>query len=68
MKTVWLVAAIIAVMYFMAGCTTQNVYDSIRYNRELDCQKMQGLGRDDCMSRLGMSYEEYQRQLKSQKQ
>jgi len=67
MKTVWQSAAIIAAMYFMPGCTTQNAYDSIRYNRELDCQKMQGEDRDDCMRRSGMSYDEYQRQLKSQK-
>jgi hypothetical protein len=59
---------IVSMILSVASCTTQNAYDSLRYNRELDCQKMQGMDRDDCMRRSGMSYDEYQRQMKNQPQ
>jgi hypothetical protein len=26
----------------LTACATQNAYDSLRYNRELECQEMQG--------------------------
>ena len=52
----------------VTGCTTQNAYDGLRYNRELECQKMQGTDRDDCMRRSGMSYDEYQRELNQQQE
>jgi hypothetical protein len=47
------------------GCTARTAYDGLRYNQELNCQKMQGADRDDCLKRSDMSYDEYQRQLKA---
>jgi len=47
-----------------AGCTTRTVYDSLRVQQEMECQKLQGADRDECARRSGMSYDEYQRQLK----
>jgi len=50
-----------------SGCTARTAYDSLRYNRELDCQKMQGTAdREECSKRSGMSYDEYQRQMNEQ--
>jgi len=46
-----------------SGCGPRNVYDAIRYNRELECQKLQGPDQSECLRRSGMSYDEYQRQL-----
>jgi hypothetical protein len=68
MKAVWVGTSIIAVIYFTIGCSSQNAYDSLRYQQDLDCQKMQGADRDDCMRKSDMSYDEYQRQLKNQPQ
>ena len=51
-----------------AGCTSQNAYDSLRYHQELECQKIQGSERDDCMRKSDMSYDEYQLQLKKLQQ
>ena len=50
-----------------SGCTTRTAYDSLRYNREMECQKMQGTAdREECSKRAGMSYDEYQRQMNEQ--
>jgi hypothetical protein len=57
---------IVITIISITGCTSQNAYDSLRYHQELDCQKIQGADRDDCMRRFGMSYDEYQRQLDKQ--
>lgn len=50
-------------MATMSGCTTRTVYDSLRYNRELECQKLQGADQREFLRRTGMSYDEYQKQL-----
>jgi hypothetical protein len=64
MKT-YLLILILLIVY---GCSSQNIYDSIRYNRELECQKMQGADRDECSKRSEMNYDEYKRQLENQPQ
>lgn len=50
----------------VAGCGPRNVYDGLRYNREMECQKLQGRDQSECLRRSGMSYDEYQRQLREQ--
>jgi hypothetical protein len=60
--------AMIALLILLSaglGCTAQTAYDSLRFNQELNCSKMQGPERDDCLKRSDMSYDEYQRQLKA---
>ncbi len=42
-----------AMLVILYGCSSQNVYDSIRYNRELECQKMQGRDRDATQYKVG---------------
>ncbi len=37
-----------AMLFILYGCSRQNVYDSITYNRELECQKNAGR-RQECM-------------------
>jgi hypothetical protein len=54
------------VIIMLSGCTTRTAYDSLRYNREMECQKLQGDQRQECLRRSGMSYDEYQHQLKEQ--
>jgi hypothetical protein len=49
-----------------SGCGPRNVYDGLRYNRELECQKLHGPDQSECLRRSGMSYAEYQRHLKEQ--
>lgn len=47
-----------------ACCTARTVYDSLRVQQEMECQKFPGADRDECARRSGMSYDEYQRQIK----
>ncbi len=61
------ITAVLSVMLFVAtisGCTTRNIYEGLRMQQEMECQKFQGADRDECAGRSGMSYDEYQRQLK----
>ena len=62
-------ASILLMILLLAGigCTARTAYEGLHYNRELDCQKMQGTAeREECSTRSGMSYDEYQRQLNKQ--
>jgi hypothetical protein len=57
--------ALMVLLSASVGCTARTAYDGLRYNQELNCQKMQGSDRDNCLKRSDMSYDEYQRQLKT---
>jgi len=50
------------------GCGPRNYYDGLRLRQEMDCQKLQGADRGECAGTSGMSYDEYQRQLKEREQ
>ena len=67
MNRVILVSTILLMVTF-SGCGPRTVYDSLRYNQELRCQKLHGDDRDECLKQSGMSYDEYQRQLKERQQ
>jgi hypothetical protein len=67
MKTLAVITVIlIAVMG--CGCASRNYYEGLRLRQEMDCQKLQGADRDECARKSGMSYDEYQRQLKEREQ
>jgi hypothetical protein len=63
MKTVIILSSLLSVL-MSAGCARQTGYDMLRYQQEMDCQKMYGADQDECYKRSGMSYDEYQKQLK----
>ena len=63
---VWSFLAGAALILSLTACTTENAYNSLRYYQEQDCQSMQKTDRDDCMRRSGMSYDEYQQEMKKQ--
>lgn len=56
--------ALLLAMAISSGCSARNVYDGIRFHQEMDCSQLQGADRDECYRRSGMSYDEYQKQLK----
>jgi hypothetical protein len=67
MKTLVIITAIfITAMGY--GCASRNYYDGLRLHQEMDCQRLQGADRDECARKSGMSYDEYQRQLKEREQ
>lgn len=53
---------------FSAGCTARSVYDTLRISQERACDQMMGREREECLKRSGMSYDDYQRQLKEQEE
>jgi hypothetical protein len=58
------VLAIAVMLAFVLGCSSRTGYDMLRMNRDLQCQKLQGADRDQCLRRDEMSYDEYQRRLR----
>ena len=67
MNSILFVSAILLMATF-SGCGPRTVYDSLRFNQELECQKRYGDDRDECFKQSSMSYDEYQRQLKERQQ
>ena len=61
-------SALVVLLAIVSGCTARTAYDSLRLHQEMECQKMQGAERDECLRRSDMSYDEYQQQLNKQKQ
>jgi len=64
MKIIPLICVALLLTETISSCTTRTAYDSLRLNRELECQNLQGADQQECLRRTGMSYDEYQRQLK----
>jgi hypothetical protein len=67
MRTISALAVMLAIMT-ASGFATRNVYDSLRFHQEMECQKLRGHDRDACFRRPGMSYDDYQRQIKERDQ
>jgi len=60
------VIPVLLLIVLSAGCTARSVYETLRVQQGMECQNLQGRDRDECERRTGMSYDEYQRQLKEQ--
>ena len=43
----------------LVACSNKQVYESIRYNKKIECQELPLPKYDECMAQLGTSYEEY---------
>jgi hypothetical protein len=56
--------SIVFVIIIGSGCGPRQLYNGLRFGQESDCQKLQRSDQDECFKRSGMSYDEYQRQLK----
>lgn len=57
--------SIVLVVAVGTGCGPRQLYDGLRFGREMECQKLQGADdQNECLRRSGMSYDEYQKQLK----
>jgi hypothetical protein len=63
MKLILLIP-IVLVIIIGTGCGPRQLYNGLRFGQEIDCQRLQRSDQDECFKRAGMSYDEYQRQLK----
>lgn len=48
----------------ITGCTKRSMYEGLKNYQQMDCDKLLGREREECVRQSGMSYDEYQRQLK----
>jgi hypothetical protein len=64
MKKRILISLVLVLAALAAGCTARSYYEGFRQHQEIDCQRLQGMERENCLKQSGMSYDEYQRQLK----
>jgi hypothetical protein len=67
MKVIAFVLTMLSIVT-VPGCGARNIYDGLRFHQEMNCEKLQGADRDECLRRTGMSYDEYQRQVKEREQ
>ncbi|HWR72462.1 MAG TPA: hypothetical protein VN604_04795 [Nitrospirota bacterium] len=56
--------SIVLVIPVGTACGPRQFYDGLRFGQEMECQGLQKSDQDECMRRSGMSYDEYQKQLK----
>jgi hypothetical protein len=67
MKALSLIAAIL-IAVTCCGCASRNYYEGLRLRQDMDCRGLRGADGDECARKSGMSYDEYQRQLKEREQ
>jgi hypothetical protein len=58
------IPTIVLLFALSAGCGTRSAYESLRYRQDIECQKLYGTEKDDCMRRSAPSYDEYQRRTR----
>lgn len=44
----------------LCSCTNKQVYDSMQNSNQLECDKLQTVQRDECLKRMGPSYDKYE--------
>lgn len=56
----------LGILVFMAlcSCTNKQVYNSLQSGNQLECDKLQTVQRQECINRLGPSYDKYEDERK----
>jgi hypothetical protein len=47
----------------LAGCTDQQIYETVQNNQQLECQRYPDTRYEECMRQSGTSYEEYKKTI-----
>lgn len=63
MKIVYIISMVLVIAIW-TGCGPRPFYEGLRFGQEMECRKLQRSEQDECLKRSGMSYDEYERQLK----
>lgn len=50
---------ILAVLTIAFGCSSKNMYESIRMSQQANCSKYEGIQREKCLADVKMSYQKY---------
>lgn len=57
---------IVLLILFIYGCSGRSMYDTLRTYQEMRCNELQGHDREECLRQSGLTYDEYQKQLRSE--
>lgn len=55
---------ILLLILSICSCTNKQVYNSVQSGNQLDCDKLQTVQRQECINRLGPSYDKYEEERK----
>jgi len=53
--------ALVLCVLALPACSNRQVYDAIKKNRQLECQKLPGTQYDECMKQVSEPYDDYKR-------
>lgn len=51
---------ILALVFGLCSCTNEQAYNSVQNGNQLECDKLQTVQRDECLKRMGPSYDKYE--------
>lgn len=54
--------ALMLSVFWGTSCSNKEIYDATRENRRMECHKLPGREREQCLQEQSMSYEEYQQE------
>ena len=55
---------ILALILSLCSCTNKQVYNSLQSGNQLECDKLQTVQRQECINRLGPTYDKYEDERK----
>ena len=53
--------ALVILMNIVAGCSNEQVFSAVKYNRQLECQQLPQGQYEECMKKYDQSYDAYSR-------
>ena len=52
----------LTILLVVAGCTNQQLYENVQYNKRRSCLSLPPLEYDECVKKYEKTYEEYERE------
>lgn len=56
--------SVLVLMLSLCSCTNKQVYNSLQSGNQLECDKLQTVQRQECINRLGPTYDKYKDERK----
>lgn len=57
---------LIIMFLFISACTNRGAYEGIQASNRFECSKLPHSQYDECMEKINISYDEYERERKKQ--
>ena len=59
-----LTAVVVLLLVCLCSCTNKQVYNSVQNGNKFECETLQTVQKDECLKRIGPSYEQYEEERK----